>query len=118
MILMVLPGQGLVIDQAPLDASDLPGRVDQVKARHAAAVEEAEDWLAGQGMDPWDIAELGLPGRVRRLMYHDQVGFVPLGWEGEGARPVLIVHVPIAEQPDVPPDVEIIPPEQPEEPNA
>lgn len=98
----VLPGQGLVIDQQPLGKAERVGEVAEVKERHAAAVAEAEGWLAEQGMDPWEIAELDLPRRVRRLLYHDEHGFVPHGWEGSGARLVLIVHAPVPEQ-DVPP---------------
>lgn len=108
MILKVLPGQGLVIDQAPLADADPAARLAEVHSRHASAAGEAEVWLAEQGMDAWAIAELDLPRRMRRLMYHDDHGFVPLGWEGQGARPVLIVHVPVPEEPDAPPDVEEI----------
>ncbi|MFB9721175.1 hypothetical protein [Planobispora longispora] len=106
----VLPCQGLVIDQAPLGKKDQAGKLTETKGRYLAAVAEAEAWLVQQGFDPWEIAEMDLPRQVRRCWWHDDHGFVPDGWEGTGARPVLIVHVPVPAEPDPPQTVKVIKP--------
>ncbi len=86
----ILPGHGLVVDEA--DLTPKGDALAQVRARRAAAVGLAEQALEASGMPAWRIAELDLLGRTRQAWWDDERGFV--GKDYPTGRPVLVVEMP------------------------
>lgn len=95
-----IPGHGLVVDQPPLTRPDKAGKVTEARQRRAETISQAEAYLLEQGLDPWEIADMDLSSRTRHAWWTEEAGFVPP--DHPGARPVLVVDMPVADEPPPP----------------
>lgn len=95
----VMPGHGLVVDESDLEPTG--DTLAAVRARRAAAVTLAEDYLIESGTPAWQVAELDLLGRTRQAWWDDDRGFV--GKNYPGARSVLVVEMPAGDDNANPP---------------
>ncbi|MEU8379788.1 hypothetical protein [Streptosporangium sp. NPDC048865] len=101
---MHIPGVGILVLQQPLADGELVAQLAEVAERHHAVTAEAQAHLAGAGMSPWEIAEL--PLTPRRAWYSEEYGFVYP--EHPDAQLVLVVEIPMADEPPTPEPVEPI----------
>lgn len=101
-----IPGVGILVSQAPLTTTGLADQLAEIAERRADAITEAQEHLAETGMSPWSIVELDMPSRTRRAWYSNEFGFVYP--EHPDAVLVLVVEIPMPDEPPSPDPVEVI----------
>lgn len=91
-----VPGVGILIEQDPLVGETVEEQLEEIRARHVAAIAEANAYLATTDMDPWEIVEQNITSaKVRKCWWHEEAGGVYP--EYPGAKLMLFVEVPIPE---------------------